>query len=363
MKHIFPQQRSCLFTKLTFILFGLAMTQAGINRVSQGGVSYFNLKTEQFSYLNITRIGSELVQDGSECGFSCLEASLCFSYNLATFSDVNGKLLCELLPSDKYNNSDKFIYSPIFNHVSILNPCSNNPCMNGATCVAKYDDDDYQCACSPGFRGKLCQIALRKDCKDIKSRGDSVGDGMYLLDPDEGSLSNAFWAYCDMTSYNGGWTMCYTTHEYVKPRTEVTYNAQFPYGSDGYRTNCNNIPFTEIMFLDRQTLAKVYFKRKTNQSMTANLNYGNGASAYELWEGVGVTDAYSYQLLICDDSFYSGFFVSGYTSCYKQCGYWCGDTVSPYFRTASTSSSYLGVAFNTNGHHSVDKRLISVGLR
>lgn len=107
----------CLFT-LRLIRFPFA--SAGINRVSQGGVSYFNLKTEQFSYLNITRIGSELVQDGSECGFSCLEASLCFSYNLATFSDVNGKLQCELLPSDKYNNSDKFIYSPIFNHVSIL---------------------------------------------------------------------------------------------------------------------------------------------------------------------------------------------------------------------------------------------------
>lgn len=31
MKHIFPQQRSCLFTKLTFILFGLAMTQGSFS--------------------------------------------------------------------------------------------------------------------------------------------------------------------------------------------------------------------------------------------------------------------------------------------------------------------------------------------
>jgi len=64
---------------------------------------------------------------------------------------------------------------------------------------------------------------------------------MYWLDPDEGSHSNAFQAYCDMTSYNGGWAMCYTTKEYAKPRTEVEYSATFPYGTDGYRTNCNNI--------------------------------------------------------------------------------------------------------------------------
>ena len=32
------------------------------------------------------------------------------------------------------------------------------------------------------------------------------------------------------------------TDEYVRPETEFAYNAQFPYGSDGYRTNCNNIP-------------------------------------------------------------------------------------------------------------------------
>ncbi|XP_020618618.1 uncharacterized protein LOC110056480 [Orbicella faveolata] len=203
------------------------------------------------------------------------------------------------------------------------------------------------------------------DCKDIKNRGQFQADGLYWLDPDAGSHSNAFLAYCDMTSYNGGWTMCYTTDEHVKPKTEVTYSAQFPYGSDGYRTNCNNIPFTEIIFVDHQTGAKVYFKRQTNFPITAAVNYGNAAAA-GLWHGVGASNAYSYQLLICDDSFYSGFFISGYTSnCYKRCNNWCGDRASPYFRTASTNAGYRGVAFNTNGHHPniPSNRLISIGLR
>ena len=117
------------------------------------------------------------------------------------------------------------------------------------------------------------------------------------------------------------------------------------------------------MFLNHQTSAKVYFKRRTNKSIAATLNYGNDVSTYGLWDGVGVNDAYDYQLLICDISFYSGFFVSGYTNCYKQCVSWCGDYVSPYFRTASTNSNYFGVAFNTSGARPLNKRLISVGLR
>ncbi|XP_068702933.1 uncharacterized protein [Montipora foliosa] len=206
--------------------------------------------------------------------------------------------------------------------------------------------------------------ATGKDCLDIKTRGLSRRDGIYLLNPDGGSPSNAFQAYCDMTSYNGGWTMCYTTDEYAKPRTEVTYNAKTPYGSDGYRTDCNNIPFTEIMFVDHQTGKKAYFKRKSNLPVKAAAQYGKTASALGLWDAVGASTAYSYQLLICDDSFYTGFFVFGFTrNCWKKCNDWCNDRSSPYFRTASTHSGFKGVAFNANGHRSVSPRLMSVGLR
>ena len=121
--------------------------------------------------------------------------------------------------------------------------------------------------------------------------------------------------------------------------------------------------FTEIIFMDHQTGDKVYFKRQLNQPITAAGNYGNPASTFGLWDYMGVVDGFSYQLLICDDSFYSGFLVSGFVNnCHKECRDWCGDFSSPFFRTAAHYGP-IGVAFNGNGHSPRSNKLISVGLR
>ena len=81
-------------------------------------MSFINFIEEAFSYLNITSLGSYRVEDSDECGFACVETPSCFSYNLETTA-LHGKRLCELLPSDKYNNSDKLNFSPRFHHYSI----------------------------------------------------------------------------------------------------------------------------------------------------------------------------------------------------------------------------------------------------
>ena len=83
------------------------------------GVSFVNFKEDKFSYLNITILGYSHVDWMHQCSFTCLETPTCFSYNLAAYPDINGKLLCELLPSDKYNNSDKFVSRKSFHHFSI----------------------------------------------------------------------------------------------------------------------------------------------------------------------------------------------------------------------------------------------------
>ena len=115
--------------------------------------------------------------------------------------------------------------------------------------------------------------------------------------------------------------------------------------------------------MDETTRDKAFFTYKLSSTLVAARNYGSQLS--DLWTAGGVADtSYEYQLLICDTAFYSGFMISGYTNCYKRCGHWCGDLISPYFRSASTNTgSYGGVAFDANGHRPLSSRLISVGLR
>ena len=123
------------------------------------------------------------------------------------------------------------------------------------------------------------------------------------------------------------------------------------------------LQFREILFVDETTGQQASFTYEENSMLVAQGNYGTQLPG--LFQGGGIADTgYKYQLLICDVRFYSGFFISGYTSnCFKQCHHWCSDGGSPYFRSASTSSSYAGVAFNSNGHRPLNSRLISVGLR
>lgn len=63
---------------------------------------------KEFHYLNVSRIGLFMAYDVFDCSFTCLSNQLCFSVNLAASKGADGKLWCELLPSDKYRNFTQF---------------------------------------------------------------------------------------------------------------------------------------------------------------------------------------------------------------------------------------------------------------
>ncbi|XP_073249633.1 uncharacterized protein [Porites lutea] len=141
----------------TFPSISTAFSQGSI-----GNFFYANFMISEFSYLNITSIGRNLIQDENDCGYACLEIPSCFSYNVAAFPDVNGKLLCELLPSDKFNNSDKFNASKEFHHFYIPSPCHSSPCKNTGKCISLYQENGYKCICIERFTGKDCETNINE---------------------------------------------------------------------------------------------------------------------------------------------------------------------------------------------------------
>ncbi|XP_067047926.1 uncharacterized protein [Acropora muricata] len=84
----------------------------------QSGFAYF--VKEIFSRLNITALVKRVTGNILSCAFSCLNNLACFSFNFAAFPDEAGKFSCEILSSDKYNNSKDFLPSKNFHHFIIV---------------------------------------------------------------------------------------------------------------------------------------------------------------------------------------------------------------------------------------------------
>ena len=106
---------------LCCLIFSADETPGMISRevnTRDSGSAYFI--EEKFSYLNIAALVKQVAENSLSCAFSCLKHLACFSFNFAAFPDKTGKFTCEILPSNKYNNSKSLLPSKTFHHFSIL---------------------------------------------------------------------------------------------------------------------------------------------------------------------------------------------------------------------------------------------------
>ena len=86
--------------------------------VPDGILVYANFFPFPHHKLNSTPIESRTVYGEQDCIAACTESSQCRSLNFRTVPGANGKFLCQLLDTDKFNLSESFNASLDFHHHS-----------------------------------------------------------------------------------------------------------------------------------------------------------------------------------------------------------------------------------------------------
>ena len=92
----------------------------GLQRDSNKQLSYAKFIEHFYHVLDVPKIEGVAVQTESQCLLRCVNNDRCFSTNIGSFYLPNGKLWCDLLPTDKYNTSEKFKMNHTFHHYSII---------------------------------------------------------------------------------------------------------------------------------------------------------------------------------------------------------------------------------------------------
>ncbi|MEY3015602.1 MAG: hypothetical protein RIT45_4337 [Pseudomonadota bacterium] len=251
---------------------------------------------------------------------------------------------------------------------TLADTCGNGVVEGNEECDDGNNTDGDGCSatCLAAYGGSATKPG--KSCLDVlterKKAGDTLVSGTYWIQPKD----KAFAVHCDMETDGGGFTMCSSDNGEVHIASEL--QSQNAYGTDGYRADCRDVAFSEVLYVRHDNGDKAWFARDGGAKTTAAANgYTTAGNTLGTWSAKGgkASGTWKYQLLICDGGWmWTGFFMSGIhpSGCNKACGSWCNDTTTHYYRyDGDDGGSYNGVAFAENGHQNVANKLVSVGLR
>lgn len=110
------------FLYLTFYILNDCFCDAvgSLKREPNKKLKYALFKDHLFHALLVPNAHETSVPTGKHCLLQCVKNDGCFSTNIGAFSQPDGNLTCELLPTDKYNASEKFQANHSFHHYSIV---------------------------------------------------------------------------------------------------------------------------------------------------------------------------------------------------------------------------------------------------
>ena len=129
---------------------------AGLQRDPDKRLRYAQFIEHFYHVLDVPKIEGVAVQTGRHCLLLCVKNDQCFSTNVGAFYLPTGNISCELLPTDKYNASEKFKANHTFHHYSIMVSTSYTKCNCFPSCMIFFERVWYMYS----FMEILCYLQL-----------------------------------------------------------------------------------------------------------------------------------------------------------------------------------------------------------
>ncbi|KAK3086303.1 hypothetical protein FSP39_016575, partial [Pinctada imbricata] len=199
----------------------------------------------------------------------------------------------------------------------VKDPCENNPCQNGGTCLS-VTETSYDCECTQGHLGKRCEF---DSCKDIFIGGNTK-NGTYQI---YNRKNQAYFVYCEFHN-NYGYT-------YVSRTTTVGINIDDLYSTREHA----KIRIQKNDRTQAETTVENLARYKTQYPLTFFYNRNNGFATPINHAALG-------------PYLYLGFLPVSAANHVQPQGYRAGGRDFPFNNCDHNPNSYIAFFFNPNSH-------------